>query len=510
MNKRKRDMKKFIIFSSVVGMLLASGCKKDYLQTTPTDKVEGDIVFTTTTNANAALNGIYRYMFERTTTTTSNAQGKPGVAGILLGIDFMGEDLGQANATWFTSTGEGNYVAARTDTHASNLYYYRTFFRMIANANYIIDKIDGVVGTDAEKSRIKAEALTLRAYAYSYLVQFYGKRYDAGAKPNSQLAVPLLLSSTDSKKPRVSVEEVYAAIVADLDRAIALNVTTKANKSHADVWVAKGLRARVALTMQDYPNAIKYAKDVIDGGQYPLMDATAYQSGFNDATIISEMMWAMMPTLDQGDGFGSFFAQIAYNANTSYMRGTPKRINSALYDKISATDVRKKMWEAAPTAANFPLPTIATWVRQPYMTRKFSVKVVGGPSLGDVPVMRSSEMYLILAEAYALSQQDASAQNTLYTLVSKRDPSGAVKSTSTGTTLLNEIYFNRRIELWGEGFRYLDLKRLNLPLDRTAVPNYVGTSVANVMQIPAGDVRWQFFIPRVEIEANPNIGPQNP
>lgn len=502
-------MKKIIIFSGLVGLLAVSSCKKDYLNTTATDKVEADLVFTTTDNANAALNGIYRYMFERTTTTTTNAQGKPGVAGILLGIDFMGEDLHQANATWFTSTGEGNYVAARTDTHASNLYYYRTFFRMIGNANFIIDKVDATVGLPEDKLRVKAEALTLRAYAYSYLVQFYGKRYDAAAKPNTQLGVPLLLSSTDSKKPRVSVEDVYTAITKDLDAAIALNSTDKPNKSHADVWAAKGLRARVALTMQDYPNAIKFANEVIVGNKYPLMDTTAYKGGFNDATLMPEVMWAMMPTLEQGDAFGSYFGQIAFNGNTSYMRGTPKRINSALYNLIPATDIRKKMWEPAPTAVNFPFPPIANWTRQPYMSRKFAVKVVGGPSLGDVTVMRSSEMYLILAEAYARSGQDVLAQDALFLLVKARDPKNAVKSTSTGATLINEILFNRRIELWGEGFRYLDLKRLNQPLMRSAVPNYVSTSVSSVMDIPAGDPRFLFLIPRSEVEANPNLGPQN-
>lgn len=504
-------MKKIILTTVLISALSISGCKKEYLDRQPTDQASNTAIFTTSENALIALNGIYRYMFERTTTTGSNVQGKPGVGGILLGMDFMGEDLHQKNATWFTSTGEGNYISPRTETAAPNLYYYRTFYRMIGNANYIIDNIDAAAGSPTVKNQVKAEALTLRAYAYSYLVQLYGTRYDASAKPNNQLAVPLLLSSTDSRMPRVSVETVYAAIVADLDAAIALNSTTKFNKTHADVWVAKGLRARVALTMQDYPNAITYAKQVIDGNKYPLMNQATYQTGFNDATKISEEMWAMIPTTDQGDAFGSFFAQIALDANTSYQKGTPKLINSALYNQISATDVRKKMWEPAPTALNFPTPTTATWTLVPYMSRKYSLKVAGSPSLGDVPLMRSSEMYLILAEAYAKSAtpQTALAQSALFSLVSARDLS-AVISASTGSTLLDEIYFNRRVELWGEGFRFLDLKRLNLPLNRTLVPNYTATSVANVMDIPAGDVRFLFLIPRDELNANPNIGPQNP
>jgi len=500
-------MKKLLIFTGLLAMLIAPSCKKDYLQTAPTNQVPFEEVFSSTTNANAVINGIYAYMFTRTTATTSNAQGKPGVAGILLGIDFMGEDLHQAAATWFTSTGEGTYVAARTDTHASNLYYYRTFYRIINNANYVLENIDAAQGLDADKNRIKAEAYTLRAYAYSYLVQFYATRYNASAKPNTQLSVPLVLKVADVAKPRARVEDVYTQIISDLDNAIALNSTTKVNKTHADVWVSKGLRSRVALTMQDYPNAIKYAKEVIDGGRYPLMSQADYQTGFNNNSL-SEFMWCAMPTTEQGDTFGSFYAQIAYNANSTYMRGTPKMINKVLYDQIGANDVRKKMWEPSPTAANFPLPT-TSFTRRAYMSRKFSVKTVGDPSLGDVPWMRSAEMHLILAEAYARSNQDPLARTALFSLVSKRDLT-ATLSTQTGAALINEIMVNRRVELWGEGFRYLDLKRLNQGLDRNVVTNYVATSVNNVMTIPAGDNRFVFFIPRDEINSNPNIGPQNP
>ena len=498
-------MKKYIILSLLFAITVSS-CKKDYLETAPTDQVDNSAVFTSVENADIALSGIYRYMFERTEEVTVNQQNKPGVTGILLIVDFLGEDLGISSNNWFSS--EASWNSHRIDNGIIPVYVYRTFYRIIGSANYIIDNIDEVIGSDIEKARIKAEALTIWAYSYSYLVQFFGKRYDANAKPNSQPGVPLLLSSLDSNMPRATVEEVYSAIAKDLDDAIALNVSQRPNKSHINLDVTKGLRARVALTMQDCPNAIKYAKEVIDAGSFPLLSRSGYLAGFNDANQLSEFMWAAMPSEDQGDTFGSFFGQIAYNANTSYMRANPKRINSALYAQIPATDVRKEMWEPNPTAENFPLPTTA-FARQPYMSRKFSVKEVGGPSLGDVPYMRSAELYLILAEAYAKSGQEANARTTLFNLVSSRD-ANAVMSTNSGTALTDEIIFNRRIELWGEGFRWLDLKRLNLPLDRTVVPNYVSASAAEVLSIPAGDSKWQFLIPRAEMESNPNIGEQNP
>ncbi len=492
----------------MTGILFLSfvSCKKDYLETAPTDQVDNSAVFTTTSNANTSLNGIYRYLFQR-----YGNQNQPGVGGIFLNLDFMGDDIGQATSAWYSNEA-GSWLSHRSDNSALVSYSYRLYYRVIGNANFIIDNIDGTTGSDDDKKRIKAEALTLRAYGHFYLVQMFGKRYDATTKPNAQLGVPLLISSSDTNKPRATVEEVYAQINKDLDAAIALNISTRVNKSHINVSVTKGLRARVALTMQDYPNAIKFAKEVIDSNLFPLMTAAAYQTGFNDAPSLSEFMWASIPAADQADTFGSFFSQIAYNANTTYMRGNPKRINSVTYNQISSTDVRKKMWEPTPTATNFPLP-LSTFQRAPFMSRKFSVKVVGQPTLGDVSLMRSAELYLILAEAYAnTTGGEVNARTTLFSLVTRRDPN-AVISTNTGQNLINEILLNRRVELWGEGFRWLDLKRLNLPLNRTsaAFPNFVPLTSSGTVSVAAGDPSWQFLIPRAEIEANKSLtGQQNP
>ena len=83
-------MKK-ILLSCTLGatLLLAAGCNKDYLETAPTDQVDNSAIFQSVENATTALNGIYRYMFERTNAVSSNVQNKPGVGGILLGLDFI-------------------------------------------------------------------------------------------------------------------------------------------------------------------------------------------------------------------------------------------------------------------------------------------------------------------------------------------------------------------------------------------------------------------------------------
>ncbi|MGE8426731.1 MAG: RagB/SusD family nutrient uptake outer membrane protein [Sphingobacterium sp.] len=482
--------------------LLLTNCGKDYLDTLPTDRVSADKIFGSLENATTAVNGIYRFMFARTTLITENTQNKPGIGGILLAMDFMGEDLGISATNWYTSTGEGNWVGHRNESSSLMEFDYRTLYKIIGDANFILDHLDNVNASEQQRNVLRAQALILRAYAYSYLIQFYGKRYHASGGANSQPGVPLVLKSSDLKLPRASVEEVYAAVVKDLDSAIALNISDRKNKSQANIDVAIGLRARVALTMQDYENAILYAKQLIAMPAYKLMTPSEYVKGFNDANALSEFIWASMPTADQDAVFASYFSQIGYNANTSFMRSNPKRINAALYNMISATDIRKYIWEPNPTETNFPLPS-PSFARQPYMSRKFAIKAAGG-TLGDVPLMRLSEMYLIAAEAYVERDQDQLAQDMLFEFMKARDPE-AVRTSKRGTALTEEILLQRRIELWGEGFRFLDLKRLNQPLNRTIVPNFVSGSVNGLMEVPAGDKRWEFLFPRAELDANPAI-----
>lgn len=496
-------MKKLIIktFFSIAVVSALAGCKKDFLEVGPTGDVDDGAVFTTTTNAANVINGIYRYLYSR-----YDAQNQPGQGGVMLMLEFMGEDLHQANATWYSpGNGTGGWVNHRNDSYGYVAYPFRLYYRCLGNANALIENIDNATGADGDKKRLKAEGLTMRAWSYFNLIQIYAKRYDASAA-NTQLGVSMPLSASETKLARSTVADVYMQIVKDLDDAIALYATASAvpganKKSHLSLASALAIRARVALTMQDYVKAAEFAKRVVDLGTFSLMTNTQYQAGFNDISN-PEWIWGAFVQDDQGDTFGSFFGQISYDGNTTYVRGTPKRINSALYNLITATDVRKKMWEPSPNATNFPLP-LATYARTPYMSRKFKIRTL--PTIGDVPYIRLAEMYLIMAEAYAKMSpaKETEAKQALYTLAVNRDPSYTL-STNTGVALIDEILVQRRVELWGEGFRFFDLKRQNLPLDRTAVPNYVAASGGGTLQIPAGSPLWQFVIPLSEIQANPN------
>ncbi|MEO7048683.1 MAG: RagB/SusD family nutrient uptake outer membrane protein [Ferruginibacter sp.] len=489
---------KILLAASLV-MLLVS-CKKDYLETSPTDQIATISAFSTTTNAWAALNGMHRYMY----TQWLGNQDQGGQSANMIYMDAMGDDLvlTSSSNSWFLS--EYRWISHRNANSRVPLFNYLFYYTLISNANLIIQNIDGATGPDTDKKAIKGEALAYRGWAYFQMVQLFGKRFDK-ANANDGLGVPLVLTPSTTATPRATVAEVYTQINKDLDDAIAsLAGYTRLNKSHINVNVAKGFKARVALAQQSWPVAAQMAADARAG--FGLLSNADYTSGFNDYTK-NEWMWGMHQQADQTTYFYSFFAFMSSNFNSSNIRVCPKAINSTLYDLISATDIRKTLWDPTGTNTAFIIPTAtAGAVRKPYMNRKFLVADQGN-SIGDFPLMRASEMYLIEAEAKArIGGQDAAAATALFTLAKQRD-ANYVLSTNTGTALIDEIMIQRRVELWGEGFRFYDLKRLDLPLDRTNSNH--NASIASVLNVSAGDKTWQFLIPQSEINNTNGVVVQN-
>ena len=495
-------MKKYIYSLLVVGGILFTSCQDDFLETTPTDEVSADAAVATTGNALSLLNGIHRSLYYR---KDYGAQGRSGQGAIYIYMDCMGEDHVVHREQWFNRVYK--WTDGRNTTGSYNTYQWQFYYELIANANILINGIDSAEGLQEDKDAIKAQALAYRAWCHYQLVQMYGGRYIAGGG-NNQLGVPVKLNTVDLNLPRASVEEVYTQINADLDAALAgLNGYSRANKTHFNASVLMGLKARVALTQGNWSTAATMAAQARAG--YSLMSQATYADGFRiNSEGNSEFMWASQIIADQTDKWGNFGAYMSRNFSSSAIRGNPRSISSLLYDEISATDVRKGLFD--PTGQHLNLPSgvslLSSHARKPYTSQKF-IAVDNGDSRVDVPHMRAAEMYLIEAEAMARSGQDGPAAAALFTLASSRD-SAYTLSTNTGAALIEEILVQRRIELWGEGFRFLDLKRLNLPLDRTGA-NHIAALADNNMQIPASDLRWEWLIPQLEMDANPNMV-QNP
>lgn len=492
-----------IIYNKIVlGLLViisGTACKKEFLQTTPTDQVETGTAFSTTKNGWASLNGIHRTMYSQ----IFGVQAQGGQSGNMLYMDILGDDMvfNTSSSTWLLP--EYRWIRHRDATSSMLFYNYQFYYVIIGNANMILANIETAEGPEADKLAIKGQALAYRAWAYFQMVQLFGERYVPGAQ-NASLAVPLVLDPKITPTPRSTVAEVYAQINTDINQAITDLANYKGvNKSHLNVNTAQGIKARIALVQGDWATAAASARAARTG--YSLMSNTQYLAGFNNYDN-PEWIWASRIQSDQTSYFYSFFAYMSANYSSTVIRTSPKSISSTLYNSISETDVRKRVWDPTGTNTSFPIPT-STSIRAPYMSRKF---LVADPSLsiGDVPYMRAGEMYLVEAEALTRSGDNAGAAAALYPLAVNRDPS-YVLSTNTGDALINEIMLQRRVELWGEGFRFYDLKRTNSPLNRNGA-NHNASYANGVLDVPAGDVRWQFLIPQDEINFSNGVVVQNP
>jgi hypothetical protein len=504
-------MKKYIFI--LLAVCLCASCSSDFLETYSTQGVDEGNIFKTTESAMTALQGTHRLMYYN----GDQSQNYMGYETMLVMSDLMGEDiLFGGNTTLFLQS--YNWTVHRNITSAMMNYCYKFHYNIIANVNIIIANIDQAEGPQVERDYIKGQALGLRAAMYFNLVRFWATRYEAG-KDNSQLGVPLILDleTAESPQPRSTVEAIYKAINDDLDEAIALlaDAPQRATKMHLNQSVVKGLKSRIALTQGQWEIAAQYAAEARTA-DYTLSQTifTETPSRFCDQSN-SEWMWGTKRIVAEDDGFSSL--QVFFgNTDAITSRNGPKCIYNVLYHQISDTDKRKGMFAATVEIANSGafVPPSPTTKLPAYYNNKYMVPDHSSPQV-DCPYMRISEMFLNEAEAYARLGRNEEAQQRLYELIITRDPA-YTKSSRTGQALIDEILLHRRIELWGEGFRYFDLKRLGLPLirdEKAVLPDgttqnsnhNIAWATAATMNIPPSDPRWQYLFSDDELNNNPHI-----
>lgn len=512
-------MNKFIyyVLSACLGFSF-SACNS-VLDTQPTGEVAPPTVFATTDNAYYAVNGLNLLTVKQ----YLESQGFNGEGTIKLWYGEYTSDTFVKDLPGWAPIINTQYMSNTTSIYLYYPWYY--YYRIIGDANVIIDNVDDAIGLDEDKMEIKARALCYRAYSYFMLSQLYCNRWIDSNNGASQGLILRLTSNTPDEYPFSTLAEVYDQIYLDLDTAI--DYFTQSDYGRSDYFemskeAAYAIYARAALTRNDFEKAAQMAPLARAG--YPLMNVNEYKSGFNKPT--SEWIWGSYGAVDQNLYYYSYHAYLAFDANTGVVRSYPLCISKELYNKIPETDIRRSLWYAPKNPSETPgtisnedeikairsaHPTLlSTAVLSYYMHFKFSV--ADQPGVGSIPHFRSSEMYLIEAEALVRQNKgrDQEAQALMVALIkdSGRDPS--YTCTKTGEDLLDEIETYRAIELWGEGFRWFDLKRTNKPMireSRATGGSYLAS--LTVTKNPSDNNGWTWSIPERETDYNTLAQPSN-
>lgn len=540
--------------------LTAFSCEEDFLETTPTDAIASADALATEANMALVINGMHRAMYAQSQTVLPGGSAVANTARanehywVPLGDNLAGGLIHSANANnlgWRTEA-QWNSHTLETSQTVDILWYHR--YNIITNANSIINRVaEGELPETPGLKAIVGQAYAYRAYAYLSLVQHYAKGYLIG-NPGSDPGVPILFASEApfESAPRSSVQAVYDQINSDLDDAIsnfeeaASRPTGSAfDKANLNIDVAWGLKARTALATGDWETAATAAVNA--RANYPIMGEDDWKAGFN-STLLPEVIWGSNVITTETTFFRSYFYLASNTFNGSQVRNNPKIADRRLVDAIPATDYRADAF--LPNAPNsnlsasnnmggfanntnplYPteelfeaaidsLAAVYGWTgnhnTHPYMHVKLKQQVPGGIEPDDIIYMRSSEMYLIEAEARAMQDDISAAQEALRPLGEERDSDYDVTAFDTQESFMDHIKFQRGVELWGEGFLFQDKIRWDDPIDHAADGGSGASETlyqnAYFQERPSLNTDWVFKIPQRELDTNPNLTPadQNP
>ena len=478
---------------------------------TKTDELKQDAYDKLPANAAADIAAIYAQMIELYAGGTSN-HNDFGVAACLMLLESEGQDWIGPNTgyNWF---GYADFYA-RNYNAAVNLMVWNTYYKTIKACNNVCASIDENTEDETLKANL-GQARAVRAYCYTTMAQLYQFTYNEENK--NKPCVPIvhekLTAEQQANNPRATVQEVYDFVMADLNYAVsALEGWKRADKGAADQAVAYGLRARANMLLGNYAEAASDAENAIKvSGATPYTKEDVSKPTFCHAEHGS-VIWANM-IVESNDivqtgiiNWPSHMSSLYTDGYTGV--GTYRSICSSLYEQIPATDVRKGWW----LNENLESPLItnnaayAPWAEyiedgMQYANVKFGVPNDNMTNLvadADWTLMRYEEMILVQAEGLARSGKEAEAKALLEGWVkANRNP----EYTCVGD-VVDAIWMQRRIELWGEGFAWFDLNRLEKPIIRTTSTNW---PAAWIVDVPADHACRIWTLPDREIQNNEGI-----
>ena len=445
----------------------------------------------------AMVNGMpamFNYIFSR------GAHYSFGYGGIMHIRDVMTGDMATVTSNYDTFDA---FARARNmgPKYVYMQYVWNYYTKFILTTNNVIKKFKSSSDKDSEKGNLGL-GYTFRALCYLDMARMFeflpNEKFPSGKNAEgvdvTNLTVPIVTDTTSQessrKNPRVTREKMFEFIKSDLNKAETLIPYYKNNKKWMpNLACVYGLKARLYMWVEKYDSAQIYARKAIDESHATPMtkvQALDTRSGFNQA---DPWMWASSQTADDATVKSKLSNWTSYLSNETEWGYTPDggpviMISRDMYDRLSDTDWRKLEFKAPDGSA---LADQNTYCDDQFKTggdrelpKYASLKF--RPGGGDVknstvgaatafPIMRVEEMYFIEAEA-AAHQNPTQGKTLLVNFMRAYRDANYSTTASTKDAVVEEIVFQKRVELWGEGQTFYDIKRLNYSVKRA----YTGTN----------------------------------
>lgn len=392
-------------------------------------------------------------------------------------------------------------------------YPWNWLYKHVLATNKVVQAIDDNT-TNPELRMQLAAGYADRAWVYLDFARMYEVLPTDGYEVSAELlglTLPKVTEETTEEQmrdnPRLSHDDMVAFIKSDLDKAIALSegAASVPNKTIPGLAVMYGLYARLNLWDASYQAEInnnttaannlyteakKYADLAIATcGGTPLTRAQWLDTntGFNTSDPSSWMFCGQYVTEDTGvqapnvSWTGWMSSEKTYGYASTRLKAFPE-IGAAVYERMSDRDWRKLSFVAPEgSALSGQEPFLDAQLAEenftvPYISIKF--RPGGGATTNGqtgcavaYPLMRVEEMYFISIEAQAhldVAAGKAALENFMKTY--RYNTYSCV--VSDAADVIEEIIFQKRVELWGEGQAFFDIKRLDYPVIRA----YEGTN----------------------------------
>ncbi|OYU83588.1 MAG: RagB/SusD family nutrient uptake outer membrane protein [Flavobacterium sp. BFFFF2] len=403
-----------------------------------------------------------------------------------------------------------------------------------------------------------SQTRAIRALAYFELLSYYSPDITNDSAPGVILYTNVPQISDDL--PRSTTGEVAALIESDITFA-ADNIDTSVRILASDpirYYISPNMlnafRARFYLYRGNYTLAQQYAQEAINSNgalenPNPIPTSNPFVlTGVNSGTL-NLAFWNSVGGLTTSNPYKKMwydinFSESIFSLSRPVQNGWTDMGGYFNTNKSDATgspffEVGRKLFNLLRTAPTgqfdvrlFAVVDASSKVDKNYATNinymNTDVLIIdkypgkGGTAVlrNDIKVFRTSEMYLILAECYARTNNYNGAANSTAAMLKKlRDKRFALGNAAVSQPLPNytsmtdalaDILLERRKELCFEGHRLMDLKRLgpitNSSIDRDPTDDIIP---GQPITLPITDYRFTLPIPFSELNANANCG-QNP